>query len=176
MADDKITKVRLHPELYKLRAMKILDMTLTGHSMEAVAKHFNIHPDTVRRSLVYARREGLTLKYEEQILQDLVPEAMRVYRDKLSEGDAYVAKDVLDKVQKLGERFAAKEDKAEEMTLQAWRDARKLEAKGAKQDAGAGSEGTVKQLNPTTSEEFASSGDLYQLGDEGVAEEGAEGD
>ena len=128
---------------YRLRAMKILERRIqSGLTQQELANEFGVSIDTIQRSLAYARREGLTIQYEEQILSDLVPTAIKVYRDKLNEGDAFVAKDVLDKMAKLGDRFAAKEETAQELSLKAYLDSKKLEAKEKKDNGTSGTNST----------------------------------
>jgi hypothetical protein len=111
-----------HKDIYRVRAMEMISMRIQGQTVAQIATHFNCHKDTVLRSLAYAEREGLVRQYENDIVQNLVPEASQVYMAKLLEGNEYVAKDVIDKVFKLGERFAVKEAKQEEQTLAAYLD------------------------------------------------------
>lgn len=90
--------------------MEMVRCRVAGMNIEAVVTQFKCSYDTVRRSLAYAAREGLMREYENQIIGDLIPAAIKVYQKKLlEEEDPYVAKHVLDIAMKLGDRFHASE-------------------------------------------------------------------
>ncbi len=107
------------PALYRARAMEILKMRILGQTNATIGKHFGIGTVTVDKSLAYAVREGLTKKYEESILEELVPMAIKVYKKKLEADNDYAAKDVLDKLFQLGDRFDKRAAKVEEISLEA---------------------------------------------------------
>lgn len=104
-------------DIYRLRAMEILKGRIAGMSIQQLAEKFNCHPDTIVRSTAWAKREGLVESYENKIISDLVPEAMKVYMETLAADDEgnrgadafFAAKDVMDKLFKLGDRFQVKE-------------------------------------------------------------------
>lgn len=107
-------------DLYRLRAMDMLRCRIKGLSRAQIAEEYNCSIDTVERSLTYARREGLVQAYENRVIGDLVPKAIQVYMEKLEEkgGDEFfAAKDVMDKLFKMGDRFQTKETVKEEMGL-----------------------------------------------------------
>ena len=111
--------------IYRLRAMEMLQMKVRGMGDVAIGKEFGVSDQTVQRSLAYAAREGLVKQYENQLISDLIPEAIRVYKAKLTEeNDPYVAKDIIDNLIKLGDRFQLQEAKQEEMTLSAYLDSK----------------------------------------------------
>lgn len=94
--------------------------------MEQIGNEFGCSPDSVARQLKWAAREGLIEDHEERILNDLVPEALRIYSEKMkNDNDAYLARDVLMILTKLGERVAARREHVEEMTLSAYMRLRK---------------------------------------------------
>ncbi len=93
-------------------------MRILGQTNKTIGKHFGIGPNTVDKALAYAVREGLTKKYEESILEELVPMAIKVYKKKLEADNDYAAKDVLDKLFQLGDRFDKRAAKVEEISLE----------------------------------------------------------
>lgn len=118
--------VASNPAIRRVRAMKMLEMRVAGHTMDAIAAEFNCHPDTVARNLDWAAREGLLQKTEEDIISKLVPEAIRVYTDALAKNnDTFVAKDVLTHAMKIADRLAARKEHEEDLSLNAWLKTRK---------------------------------------------------
>lgn len=116
--------------IFRLRAMEMLNLKVQGYTNAKIGERFGVGVDTVRRSLEYAGREGLVKEYENQLIAELIPEAIRVYKEKLTdENDPYVAKDIIDKLIKLGDRFQIAEAKQEELTLSAY-----LEGKQKRKD------------------------------------------
>ncbi len=100
-------KVGHSPELYRLRAMEILQLRMRNHTLDTIAKTMGVSVDTVRRSLEYATREGLTKQYESDLISKLVPKALTVLEEALDKtSDVKVAMHIVDKMVKLGERFA----------------------------------------------------------------------
>jgi hypothetical protein len=95
-------------------------------SIPQIAKEFNVSPRTVQYSLAYAVREGLTKAFETDIVTKLVPLALQVYKEKLeNDRDPYIAKDVIDKLVKLGDRFSQREGQQEEQDLKAYIESRR---------------------------------------------------
>ncbi len=107
-------------DLYHLRAEMVLTDNIHGASHKEMALKYGCSVDTIKRSLAYAVREGLVKQHENEILSRLVPLAVKVYEDKLKEGDAYVAKHVIDNLLKLGDRFEGREAAKEEISLSAY--------------------------------------------------------
>jgi hypothetical protein len=66
--------------LYRLRALQMIQLRLRGKSLVAIGKEFGVSEQTVRRSLNWAERTGLVESFEDQILQELVPEAMKTIK------------------------------------------------------------------------------------------------
>jgi trehalose/maltose hydrolase-like predicted phosphorylase len=83
-------------ELQAIRAQKIIAMR-TDENMTNVeiAQKLNVHPDTVRRSLSWAKKAGLFVEYEDQILKDVVPLAIAALQSALNDGDGELAIKVL---------------------------------------------------------------------------------
>jgi len=79
----------------RAKAMAMVTERIHGSTYKAIAAKFKCSIDTVKRMLDWADENGLVEKYEEQILQDLVPLAIQAYKDALVKGDTFVAKDVL---------------------------------------------------------------------------------
>ncbi len=108
------------PELQRARAMAMLKMRMRGLNYAEIAQHFDCSVDTVQRAMVWANRNGLAREYEQSILTDLVPEALKVYGRELQKGNVKIAQDVLDKMIRLGERFEKREQVQESQTLGAY--------------------------------------------------------
>ena len=114
------------PEIRRVRALQMLQRRIAGGTMEQIGQEFGVSPETVSRQLKWAAREGLIEDHEERILNELVPEALRIYSEKMKkENDAFMAKDVLMILTKLGDRVAARREHVEEMTLSAYMRLRK---------------------------------------------------
>jgi hypothetical protein len=136
------TKGRLrNPQLYEARAMQILSLKVQhGYTHKQIAAQMNISVDTVERSLTWAARQGLTKQYENAIIERLVPKAVSIYEQQLDKGDPFVAKDIIDKLFKLGERFDRREATQEGQTLHAYLAEKRL-AMTAKAQGTHGTEG-----------------------------------
>lgn len=142
------------PELRRLRAMKALELRLAGVRMNDIAAELNCSIDTVQRYVDWARREGLTDEYEARIISNLVPKAIRTYEKLLDSDDPFVAKDVIDKLIKLGDRYQAKQTAKEEQGLAAYIAAKKDRApsnrqKGPTSPSEPAIDVTVSQVPPT---------------------------
>jgi hypothetical protein len=107
-------------EMYRLRAMAMVEMRVANHTIKDIAKAFGCSPTTVMSSLDYARNEGLTKHFEQQIISRLVPEAIRVYKKRLAADDPKIAMDVIDKLVKLGDRFNQNQQFREEQDLKGY--------------------------------------------------------
>lgn len=118
------------PELRRLRAMKALELRIGGMSMALIGKELNCNARTVQALIDWARKEGLTDEYEVNIIQRLVPKAIKVYEAQLDSNDPYVAKDVIDKLIKLGDRYQARTQAKEELGLAAYLADRKTRPRG----------------------------------------------
>lgn len=110
-----------NPEIQRLRAMEMLQMNVSGMNQQEIAEKFGCHRDTVKRSLEYAVREGLTQRYENQLIQRLVPAALSVIETAITDKkDVKAALHIIDKMVKLGERFSVREVKDNEFDLDAY--------------------------------------------------------
>ncbi len=95
--------------------MEMIRLKIAGFNMQEIAEQFRCSYNTVQRSIQYGEREGLVRQYENQIIADLVPAALKVYMKKLNEDeDPFVAKHIIDVVTKMGERFEMLEQRNNE--------------------------------------------------------------
>lgn len=78
-------------DLQKMQAMMMINMKLRGMGNLEIAKAMNISKDTVERRLAFANKAGLFVELERQILDDLVPAAMKAIKTALEDGDAETA-------------------------------------------------------------------------------------
>jgi hypothetical protein len=115
-------------DIYRIRAMKMLELRIAGMNDKEVAEKMDCSVNTVANHLQWAQRQGLTRKYENELIS-LASLAIDVYRKKLTgdEPDPYVAKDVIDKLIKLGDRFDIKESQQQELSLKAYIEQTKLD-------------------------------------------------
>lgn len=89
-------KATLRGALRRVRALAMLKAKLTSNlSNKLVAQQFNVSKKTLERNLNFALREGLLESYEDQLLKDLVPEALSAAKRAMQEGDATVAMEIL---------------------------------------------------------------------------------
>lgn len=113
MEYDRATSMRSalgNRKLQIVRRKNIAMCKVLGMSNKHIGEIFNIGRDRVSRELKFADQEGLLDRLNAQILDELVPEAIRVYKDKMTkENDAFVAKDVLKHLDRLTARIDAKE-------------------------------------------------------------------
>lgn len=72
--------------LYRLRALKMIELRLKGISLVAIGKEFGVSDQTVARSLKWAETNGLIESFEDQILNELVPAAMKTLREAMVDG------------------------------------------------------------------------------------------
>lgn len=73
------------PAIRRVRALKMLELLLQGHSEVEIGKTFRLTPRTVRNEMDFLDREGLLQKTEESILSDLQPLAVKVMKKHLEE-------------------------------------------------------------------------------------------
>lgn len=121
------------PDVRRLRALEMIQMRMVGTTIEAIAAHFNCDHNTVSRTIQWAGKTGIIDTAENQILQSLVPKALKVYSDALDNGDTFAAKHVIDKLSEMAERADRRRDKGEDRMLEVWmkeREARKRADKG----------------------------------------------
>jgi hypothetical protein len=115
--------------IYRLRAMEMLKMRMMNNSYAEIARHFDTTPTAVQQSLDWAVRQGAVVEHENRIISELAGPAIEVYKRKLSgeDGDPYVAKDVLDKIIKLGDRFEQREQSQQEIGLRSYLEQKRTE-------------------------------------------------
>lgn len=76
----------MNQALYRLRALKMIELRLKGISLVAIGKEFGVSDQTVARSLKWAETNGLIESFEDQILNELVPAAMKTLREAMVDG------------------------------------------------------------------------------------------
>ncbi len=136
-------------EVYRARAIAFLQRRIMGHSFAEIAKEFKCSEQTVIRSMQWVKKEKIVESYERSLL-NLVPEAIKVYEDKLiNEKDPYVAKDLLDKLVKLGDRYGQQLEGKQNRGLAAYLQEQKL--KHAKPTDGTDN-GSIIDITPNSIE------------------------
>ncbi|NBV25499.1 MAG: hypothetical protein EBS05_26765 [Proteobacteria bacterium] len=86
----------VNPQQKKARALKMLEKrVLEGKTTAQIAKDFNVGMATAQRALSFAAKGDLLVKFEDTLLQDLVPLAQTAAKMALMEGNAKVALEVL---------------------------------------------------------------------------------
>lgn len=76
----------MNQALYRLRALKMIELRLKGISLVAIGKEFGVSDQTVARSLKWAETNGLIESFEDQILNELVPAAMKTLKEAMVDG------------------------------------------------------------------------------------------
>jgi hypothetical protein len=82
-------------DLRRLRALSMLQRRLAGMSRSEIAAEFNVKPTTVDNEMDWARKQGLLVNYENQILDQLVPGAIKAVAAAIGKGDVKAALEVL---------------------------------------------------------------------------------
>lgn len=98
----------------------MLKLRIQGMTNVEIGKAYNASPQTVARAIEWAYRQGMVYDLENKVINDLIPKAIAIYAKQLDEGDPHVAKDVIDKLVKLGTRFEGREQAVEEVTLKSY--------------------------------------------------------
>lgn len=76
------------PDLRRLRALMMLDYKLKNNATDAaVAAHFNVSLNTVRRALSHAKRAELVVEYEDKLMSELMPKAHAAILEALQDPD-----------------------------------------------------------------------------------------
>lgn len=83
------------PALQRLRALKVVELRVTGHSYEEIAKYLRCSMGTVKNILKFAEKAELIVDAEDKILNELVPLAHTAIKDALTEGNAKIAVEVM---------------------------------------------------------------------------------
>lgn len=85
-------------DLKRLQAMTMIHLKVNGHGNREIADKMNISVDTVERRLTWAERAGMFVKFEQQIIDELVPKSIEAIKTALEDGDAETALEVLKSV------------------------------------------------------------------------------
>ena len=84
------------PQLQKLQALRMIDLKVSkGMTKVQIAKEMGVSTDTVDRRLAMAKKAGLYVTYEDQILNGLVPKAISAIAEALDDGDSETGQEVL---------------------------------------------------------------------------------
>ena len=103
----------------RVRATRVIQRQIDGYTKDQIAQELGISKTTVDGDIKFAKQNGLLDKVETQVLSQLAPLAVEVYRKKLVEDeDAFVAKDVLSLITKLGDRRAKTEQVSQSFTIE----------------------------------------------------------
>ncbi len=119
-------------QLKALRGKKMLLLYIEGKKVSEIAKIFKTSDNSVKESLEHAAASGYGArleKMESDLIGDLVPLAIKVYHDKLQgdNPDVLVAKDVIDKLVKLGDRQSNNKQHQQKMGLEAYMAQKRIE-------------------------------------------------
>lgn len=83
------------PDIRRLRALAMLHRRMANISRAAIAEEFNVLPATVDKEMDWAKKQGLIQNYENQILNDLVPDAIKTVKAAVADGNVKAALEVL---------------------------------------------------------------------------------
>lgn len=111
-----------NPNVKETKALEMFKLQVGGFSTKTIASTYGVSTQTVNKYVDWAIQTGLTQKYESEIISDLVPLAIKVYRKQLEgthnddgeplyNGDPNVAKHIIDTLLKLGDRFEQRQQK-----------------------------------------------------------------
>jgi hypothetical protein len=75
------------PDIRRLRALRMIEMRIKGHSHKEIAKEFNVAEDTVARTLTWAKKAELIVQAEDRIVRELIPAATEALRAVLAGDD-----------------------------------------------------------------------------------------
>jgi hypothetical protein len=99
-----------NPKERRLAALHMYYDRMHGARMEDLQRNYKLSYPIINRMLKEIMSDDLVKKLEQQILEDVVPMAINVYKTKLSEGSEYVAKDVLQNFAKIADRNIKREE------------------------------------------------------------------
>lgn len=95
----------IDPSMRKLRRQQIVMSRIMGLDNIKIGKVFGLSRNTIAYEINMAKKDGTLDDLNQRILDDLVPDAIAVYKKKLTqEDDAFVAKDVLKHLERLTAR------------------------------------------------------------------------
>lgn len=104
--------------LKAIRAKEMIALkTGKGMSNKEIAAEMGVHPDTVARALTWAKKAGLFVKYEDDLLESVVPKALEALKAALDDGDGELAIKVLENTIWLTNQKGNKGDVVEENSL-----------------------------------------------------------
>lgn len=94
----------------RLAALHIYYDRMHGATLEELSRAYKLSETTISRLLKIAMADDLVKKLEDQILNDVVPLAIQVYKKKLAEDSEFVAKDVLANFAKIADRSIKRQE------------------------------------------------------------------
>jgi transposase len=93
------------PAIRKLRRQQIVMSKVLGLTNTHIGEIFGLSKATVSHEITMAKKDGTLEALNARVLDELVPDAIAVYKRKLTqEDDAFVAKDVLKHLERLTNR------------------------------------------------------------------------
>lgn len=116
-----------NPGKYYYRALRMLELKISGNDNKQIAKRFQVTEKTVKDSLDFAIKQGVVEDLEQKIIKELVPQAIEVYREALNSPShkVDVAKDLLTKLVQIGTRSSKQQQHREQLGLKAYLDAKR---------------------------------------------------
>lgn len=94
----------------RLAALHMYYDRMHGARMKDLEAKYNLTWPVISKMLKEVMSDDIVKKLEQQILEDVVPMAINVYKAKLSEGSEFVAKDVLQNFAKIADRNIKREE------------------------------------------------------------------
>ncbi len=89
-----------NPQIFRLRALQMLQLIIGGLSQKEIARQFNVDIRVVKKSMDWLEKHGEFEKLEDKILKELYPLAAEAFRKKLTReaetgNDIEAAKEVM---------------------------------------------------------------------------------
>jgi hypothetical protein len=82
------------PALKRLRFLHFLNDRLMGLTIPRIAEKWNVHEDTVSRTLTWGKRAGLIADAEDRLLSEIFPAAEKTIIEAIKDGDAVTAREI----------------------------------------------------------------------------------
>ena len=84
-----------NPDLRRVRALAMMQRRMANISLSDIAQEFNVKAITVSNELAWAKKQGLIENYQQQLLNELVPEAIKTVKVAIADGNVKAAIEVL---------------------------------------------------------------------------------
>jgi hypothetical protein len=82
-------------DIRRVRALAMLQRRMVNIARRDIATEFNVKEDTVDTEISWAKKQGLVANYENQILNELVPAAIKTVKAAVAAGDVKAALEIL---------------------------------------------------------------------------------